>query len=72
MDLLRSMEAQYRISHRHSDGSWVELEPKPDSHDPAATDPEREWPNGKVFRCASCYEEVVLVRPEDDPATGGR
>ncbi len=72
MDLLRSMEAQYRISHRHSDGSWVELGPKEDTHDPAAADPERQWSNGKVYRCPTCYEEVLLVRPEDDPATGAR
>jgi hypothetical protein len=70
MDLLRAYEAEYRLQHRHADGSWVELEPKPDNHDSATTDPERQWPNGQVFRCPACSEQITVVRSEDRTASG--
>jgi hypothetical protein len=53
MDTLRS---QLQLEHRHSDGSWSELELVP--HDTAERDPERSWLSGLLFRCRSCDEQV--------------
>jgi hypothetical protein len=62
---LNSAEYLLRLEHRHSDGSWSELEPRRSHHDAAEHDPERGWAIGKIFRCRTCDEEVRVV----DPAT---
>ena len=49
------------LEHRHSDGSWYELEPVRTHHDPAQHDPERDWDQGMVFRCEACEEEVRIA-----------
>ena len=67
MDLLRIGELQLHIQHQHSDGSWQDLEARPQSS--ADNDPEREWANGMTYACTKCDELVrVAVRPEDEIA----
>jgi hypothetical protein len=66
MDYGRLAQLTLRVQHRHSDGSWSQLEPVPSHHDPAAHDPERDWGNGAIYRCMSCEEEVS-VETIDDP-----
>ena len=63
-DLNRYEELMLR--HRHSDGSWSELEATAANHDPAAHDPERAWDDSRLFVCRACGEEVeVAVRDPD-------
>lgn len=51
------------LHHRHG-GEWHPMtETSP--HDPATEDPERRWAGGRVFRCVSCEDEI-MVRPPDD------
>ena len=67
MDYGRTAELALRISHRHSDGSWGELDPR-SHHDPADHDPERDWASGRtIYVCKSCGEEV-LVETLTDPS----
>ena len=68
MDQARLREAEYRLMHRHGDGSWGEMVEAPLQHDPASHDPERRWGFGRLFRCTSC-DEGVLVVPEDEVGT---
>lgn len=67
MDQARLGEALYRLEHRHNDGSWETLEPRPSHHDPAAHDPEAGWADGEVYACPSCDEQVRVRYP----AVGG-
>ncbi|HEY6057924.1 MAG TPA: hypothetical protein VIV06_07815 [Candidatus Limnocylindrales bacterium] len=49
-----------RLLHRHGD-SWTRLNPV-EHHSPADHDPERDWSRrGRLFRCDSCDEEVLIV-----------
>ncbi len=60
MDQARVREAMMRLEHRHSDGSWSRLEPRPQHHDPTEHDPERRWADGQLYACPSCDEEVFV------------
>lgn len=68
MNMMRMDYAEFRITHRHADGSWGDLAPvqtpdqrEPSSdHDVAAHDPERQWSVGRLFRCTSCEQQVTL------------
>jgi hypothetical protein len=64
VDQLNVREALYRLEHRHSDGSWSRLEPRPQHHDAAEHDPERSWSGGKLYVCPTC-DEQVMVRDAD-------
>ena len=66
MDLSRLAEANFRLQHRHSDGSWSPLEPAPDHHDAAQHDAERAWATGKIYVCTTCDEQVRVVTGEPD------
>ena len=56
------------VEHRHSDGSWGQLE---QAHlDAADHDPEREWGNHALFVCTTCDEEVRLGLPADTVTPG--
>jgi hypothetical protein len=59
-----------RLEHRHSDGSWSSLEPRPNHHDPADHDPERAWATGRVYQCSACDEQVRVsdISNEPDPS----
>ena len=57
------------IEHRHSDGSWAELEPEGPPHDAAEHDAERQWLKGRIYRCSRCSEEIrVTVEPDEQSA----
>ncbi len=60
MDQARVREAMMRLEHRHSDGSWSRLEPRPQHHDAADHDPERGWSGGQLYACATCDEQVMV------------
>lgn len=63
MDQARLGEALYRLEHRHNDGSWASLQPRPAHHDPASHDPEASWAEGEVYACLTCDEQVRVRRP---------
>jgi hypothetical protein len=56
------------LEHRHSDGSWSELERT--HHDPADHDQERAWANGEVYRCKTCDEQVRISTVDQKPIIG--
>ena len=58
---LAGLAQALRLEHRHSDGSWSPLEPRPSGHDPAELDPERDWAAGRVYACPTCDEQVRVV-----------
>jgi hypothetical protein len=61
MDQAR-IELNYRVEHRHHDGSWGEMvEDRSRHHDSTAHDPERNWGLRRIFRCTSCDEAVTLI-----------
>ena len=60
--------AEQSLMHRHSDGSWGEMERT--DHDAAEHDPEREWLKGDLFTCKECGEEVVVSHPLGEPGDG--
>jgi hypothetical protein len=67
MDQTRIEEAQYRLEHRHDDGTWRTMVEVPVHHDSAQHDPERSWGVKRLFRCTRC-DETVLITPEEDAA----
>ena len=62
-----TFEVYYKVSHRHKDGSWGEMEEAP-AHGASAHDKERRWGIGRLFRCTSCDEGVTLVPPGSESA----
>ena len=69
MDNIRLQEAQYRIEHRHGDGSWAPMVEEGSHHDSAQHDPERSWGKRRLFRCTRCDESVLIGPEEDKPLT---
>jgi hypothetical protein len=67
MDQLRSSGVQYRIDHRHKDGSWAEMAEDRQPHDAADVDAERFWGVRRLFRCRTC-DESVMLEPGDGAA----
>ena len=65
--------ALFRVEHQHNDGTWSTLEAvEHDPHDPAESDPERDWDRGHVYVCTSCQERVrVLGLRHEDPVQAG-
>jgi hypothetical protein len=80
MNMNRMDYAEFRITHRHPDGSWGDLALVPTAgnrepsseHDVAAHDPERQWHGGRLFRCTSCGQQVILTPAETSGNTGPR
>ena len=70
MDQVRSFELQYRIEHRHPDGTSAEMVEDRAHHDPADHDAERSWGLRRIFRCTACSASVTLE--PGDPATDDR
>ena len=58
-----------RMQHRHDDGSWGTLEPRPAHHSPSEHDPEGEWANHVIYACTTCDELVRVAAPESGEAT---
>jgi hypothetical protein len=57
-----------RLLHPHGDGSHEEM--RRSAHDPAASDPEREWlRHGTVYECP-CGERVVVAAAPEEPGPG--
>jgi hypothetical protein len=61
MDQLRFVESQYRLEHRHEDGSWAEMVEERPHHDAAAHDEERAWGLRRIFRCRTCEEAATVI-----------
>jgi hypothetical protein len=61
MDQGRMLETQYRLQHRHADGSWADMREVSAHPSAAGLDTERGWANGRLFKCATCEEGVELV-----------
>jgi hypothetical protein len=64
MDPNLRIAQEFRIEHRHGDGSWSPLEPI--HHDSAAHDGERAWIRRPTFRCSSCDQTVMLSEAGDE------
>ena len=62
MDQIRMIELQYRIDHRHKDGSWAEMEEVTPHHDSAQHDTERSWGFKRLFKCKTC-DEFLTIQP---------
>jgi hypothetical protein len=61
------------LQHRHADGSWSAMVEARAHHDAADHDAERGWRFGRIFRCASCSEEVAVdTEPHASPPGSGR
>jgi hypothetical protein len=69
MDPQLRIAQEFRIQHRHSDGSWASMDPVP--HDAAAHDGERSWLRRVIFRCEACSEDVTLTTAGDEDEPGG-
>jgi hypothetical protein len=59
-----------RFEHSHGGDDWHAMNEVTPSHDAAESDPERAWQRGRIFRCASCEDEIRVTMPED--AAAGR
>jgi hypothetical protein len=66
MDQIRREAEEYRLEHRHGDGSWAPMSEERSHHAPSDHDPERSWGRRRLFRCIRC-DETVLIAPEEDP-----
>ncbi len=67
MDPNLRIAQEFRIEHRHSDGSWSPLEPA--HHDAAAHDGERSWIKRTLFRCKGCEQTVSVTIGGDEDET---
>ena len=67
MDPNLRIAQEFRIEHRHSDGTWSPLEPN--HHGPAEHDAERSWLKRTIYRCPSCDQTVTVTEGvvEDGP-----
>ena len=72
MDQSRIVEMALRIEHRHSDGSWGELQEERTADSPANHDPERAWGFRRIFRCTSCGDAVTVIEGEEGGDVGPR
>ena len=51
--------SMYRMAHLHG-GEWVMLKPQ-DAHSPTENDPTGMWAGGRIFKCETCEETVVIA-----------
>ena len=63
MDPNLRIAQEFRIEHRHADGTWSPLEPLP--HDSAAHDGERSWLKRTISRCSSCASTITVTAGGD-------
>jgi hypothetical protein len=71
MDQQRFAE-QFRLEHRHGDGSWGQMTEVRSHHDPADHDVERAWARRRIFKCGGCEETATIVPGEEGDALEGR
>jgi hypothetical protein len=73
VEFSRLAEAEIRLHHQHNDGSWGTMELEPGSHhDSTEHDPERQWRDGRIFRCTACDELVKVEALPSDVAPDER
>jgi hypothetical protein len=65
-------DEQYRLEHRHTDGSWASMEEQRSHHDAADHDMERGWTRRRIFKCATCEETATVVPGDEGGAIGPR
>ena len=70
MDPNLRISQELRLEHRHSDGSWSAMEPNP--HESSDHDAERSWLRRRIFRCATCEEQVAVTEGADEGGTPDR
>jgi hypothetical protein len=70
MDPNLRIAQEFRLEHRHTDGSWSPMEPV--EHDSTAHDGERSWLRRRLFRCTTCTEEVAVTNANDDDEAPNR
>ncbi len=58
-----------RLQHRHGN-AWHPLVEVQGLHERGEKDVERQWSGGRIFRCQSCAEEVLLE--EEHPGSQNR
>ena len=61
-----------RLEHHHGGDSWHDMEEVSASHDPAESDPERDWSRGRIYRCTTCEDEIRVIAPDPSPIEGAR
>jgi len=71
LDLIGRSDYFFQVQHRHNDGSWGELAPRPEHHDAADVDPEKAWAGGRIYVCTTCDEEVRIIDSRPAPGTPG-
>jgi hypothetical protein len=59
-----------RLQHHHGGNEWHDMEEVSSGHDSAASDPERGWSRGRIFRCKSCEDEVLVTSQDAVPVEG--
>jgi len=55
-----------RLHHLHDDGTSSPMWREPT--DPAQVDQERSWLRGRIFRCTTCSDAVIVTTADDPPA----
>jgi hypothetical protein len=65
MDQLRFVETQYRLEHRHDDGSWAPMVEQPRHHSAVEHDPEHSWGIRRIFRCTRCEETATIIAGDE-------
>jgi hypothetical protein len=56
-----------RIQHGHGNDEWHDMAEV--TSDSAESDRERNWKDGRIFRCTTCEDEIRVVSPDE---SGGR
>jgi hypothetical protein len=59
---------EYLLQHRHSDGSYSQMEEVRRHHDPSQHDQERSWGFRRIFRCTTCEEMATIVPGAEEAA----
>ena len=55
-----------RMQHGHGNNEWHDMN-EVAAHDSAASDPERTWARGHIFRCSTCEDEIRVLDSEPEP-----
>ncbi len=53
-----------RLEHHHGGDEWHDMHEVTQPHDPADSDPERSWANGRIFKCNVCEDEIRVTVPD--------
>jgi hypothetical protein len=61
-----------RLEHHHGGNEWHTMYEVSEAHDPAQSDPERQWARGRIFRCSTCEDEIRVSGADPAPIEGAR